>query len=212
MILYGSSLSPFVRKVLVYAAEKGIELETNPGLGPTPDPGFLAASPFRKIPAFADGDFHLADSTAIVAYLEKRFPEPVMIPSEAKSHGQTIWFEEFGDTILCAAGTPIFFNRLLASRFGREPDLAAADRAEANALPPTLDYLETVIPASGWLVDDRLTLADLAVASPFVNLMHLGISPNPSTHPKLAAYVDKMLARPSFTSLIGAEKAFFQAA
>ena len=30
MILYGSSLSPFVRKVLAFAAEKGIELEARP--------------------------------------------------------------------------------------------------------------------------------------------------------------------------------------
>lgn len=212
MILYGPSVSPFVRKVLVYAAEKGIKLDTHPGLGPTPDPGFLAASPFRKIPAFADGDFKLADSTAIIAYLEKVFPEPVMIPSEAKSHARTVWFEEFGDTILCAAGIPIFFNRMMATRLGREPDLAAADKAEREALPPVLDYLEKTIPESGWLVDDRLTLADIAVASPFVNLLHLGIHPNPSTHPKLAAYIEKMLARPSFTSLIGGEQAFFKAA
>ena len=30
MILYGSSLSPYVRKVLAYAGEKGIELDLKP--------------------------------------------------------------------------------------------------------------------------------------------------------------------------------------
>jgi glutathione S-transferase len=212
MIVYGPSVSPFVRKVLVFAAEKGIEVQNPPGLGPTPDPGFLEASPFRKIPAFRDGDFTLADSSAIVAYLEKVKPQPELIPSEAKSHARTIWYDEFGDTILCAAGVPIFFNRLMATRLGRTPDLAAADRAEAEALPPVLDYLERVIPASGWLVDDRLTLADISVASPFVNLLHLGISPKAASHPKLAAYVDKMLALPSFARLISGEQAFFKAA
>ena len=40
MILYGSSLSPFVRKVLAFAGEKGIELELQRiGAGPgDPDP------------------------------------------------------------------------------------------------------------------------------------------------------------------------------
>ena len=30
MIVYGSSLSPFVRKVIAFASEKGIELELKP--------------------------------------------------------------------------------------------------------------------------------------------------------------------------------------
>ena len=51
MILYGSSLSPYARKVLAFAAEKGIELEVQPigaGLG-QPGEDFLEASPFRKM-------------------------------------------------------------------------------------------------------------------------------------------------------------------
>ena len=62
MIVYGSSLSPFVRKVLVICAEKGIEVE-NPGFGPgvPPTPEFQEASPFGKIPALRDGDYTLAD-------------------------------------------------------------------------------------------------------------------------------------------------------
>ena len=70
----------------------------------------------------------------------------------------------------------MFFNRIVAPRFlGREGDLDAADKAECEELPPLLDYLEQVLPESGWLVEDRLTLADIAVASPLVNLGHLGV-------------------------------------
>ena len=71
----------------------------------------------------------------------------------------------------------MFFNRVVAPRFlGREGDLAAADKAERETLPPLLDYLEGVIPDSGFLVGDALTLADLAVASPFANLAHCGVT------------------------------------
>ena len=45
---------------------------------------------------------------------------------------------------------------------------------------------------SGFLVDDRLTLADIAVASPFVNFEHLGIKVDSKTHPKTAAFVEKL--------------------
>ena len=55
MILYGSSLSPYVRKVLAYAGEKGIELDLQPTGFPNPSPGFLDTSPFRKMPALRDG-------------------------------------------------------------------------------------------------------------------------------------------------------------
>ena len=59
--------------------------------------------------------------------------------------------------------TPRVFNLVVAPRFlGREGDLQVADKAQAEELPPLLDYLERVMPDSGYLVDDRLTLADIA--------------------------------------------------
>ena len=176
MILYGSTMSPYVRKVAAYAAEKGIELELKPvGIG-DPDPQFRAASPLGKMPALVDGDFGLADSSAIIHYLEARFPEPALIPADPQERGRTIWFEEWADTILCACGSKMFFNRIVAPRFlGRDGDLAIAEEAERHELPPLLDYLERVIPVNGFLVGGRLTLADIAVASPFANLRLLEV-------------------------------------
>ena len=69
MIVYGSSLSPYVRKVLAFAGEKGIEVELRPGGIPSPSAEFSEASPFRKMPALRDGDYTLADSSAIIHYL-----------------------------------------------------------------------------------------------------------------------------------------------
>jgi glutathione S-transferase len=211
MIVYGSSMSPFVRKVLAFAAEKGIEVESKPlGLGAR-DPDFIEASPFGKIPALRDDGFTLADSSAIVHYLEAKQPEPNLIPQGPQARGRTIWYDEFADTILFACGAKMFFNRIVAPRFlGREGDLAAADAAEKNELPPILDYLEGVIPASGFLVEDRLTLADLAVASPFANFRHLGIAVDPARWPKLAAFAERMLERPSFKSYVDREAAFLK--
>ena len=73
-------------------------------------------------------------------------------------------------------------------------------KSTANASPG-------VIPASGYLVDDRLTLADLAVASPFVNALHAGYQVDATAYPKTAAYVAALHARPSFAAHIIAEKA-----
>ncbi len=209
MIVYGSSFSPYVRKTLAYIAEKGLETEVKPiGLGNT-DPAFRQASPFGKMPGFRDGDFAISDSTAIITYLEAKHPTPALLPADPESRARTIWYEEFADTILIGCMGTLFFNRFVSPRFlGREGDLAAADLAEKETLPPILDYVESVIPASGHLVDDRLTVADLAVASPFANLALIGIETDPARHPKIAAFVDAILARPSFAPWVAQEKAF----
>ena len=81
----------------------------------------------------------------------------------------------------------------------------AGTRVPVQAL---IDYIEGVMPASGHLVDDRLTLADIAVASPFVNFAHCGVNVDKAKHPKTAAFIEAMLARPSFAPWVEQEKAF----
>jgi glutathione S-transferase len=206
MILYGAPVSPFVRKVMAFAAEKSLELELVPvGLG-DPNPDFLSCSPFKKMPGFRDGDFSISDSTAIVTYLDAKYPEHALIPAEPQDRARAVWFDEFSDTILVAKAGPVFFNRVVSPKFlGTPGDEAAAAQGEAE-LPPIFDYLEGVIGASGYLVGDQLTLADISVASPFVNLAHTGITPDPATYPKLAAFLTAMHARPSFATWIGRER------
>ena len=213
MIVYGSSLSPFVRKVLAFAAEKEIEVELKPtGLG-NKDPEFLEASPFGKMPGFRDGDFAISDSSAIVAYLEALKPEPNLIPTEPRARARTIWFDEYADTILFACGGKMFFNRVVAPKFlGLPGDEEIAAKAECEELPPLLDYLERVIPDSFYLVEDRLTLADISVASPFANFRHLNLAIDPERYPRLTDYVARMLERPSFRSWVDRETAFLQRA
>ena len=213
MIVYGSSLSPFVRKVVAFAAEKGIELEVKPVAPGSLDSDFRAASPFGKMPGFRDGDFAISDSSAIVAYLDAIRPEPNLIPTGPRARARTIWFDEYSDTILFACGGKMFFNRIVGPRFlGVPGDEEIASRAECEELPPLLDYLEGVIPESGWLVEDRLTLADISVASPFANLRHLDIAIDPARHPKVADYVARMLDRPSFKHWVDREAAFLSRA
>ena len=209
MIVYGSGLSPFVRKVLVIAAEKGIDVENRvAGPGGPPPEGFLEASPFKKIPAIRDGDFTLSDSTAIALYLEARQPEPNLIPNEPQARGRTVWFDEFADTISVPSKVKVFFNRIVAPLIGREGDEAVAKGAEETELPDLYAYLESVIPPSGFLVEDRLTLADIAVASPFVNIQHARSAVNAERFPKLVAYLQAIHARPSFAGQIERERRF----
>lgn len=207
MIIYGMRASPFVRKALWFLAEKGIAHEVAvAGLGAGGE-DFERASPFRKFPAMVDGDFSLCDSSAIITYAEALYPEPALIPAAPRSRARTIWFEEYGDTIMQPAIVPIFFNRAVAKLLGRPGDLAKADEAERDAVPPVLDYLEGMIPQSGFLVDDRLTLADIAVASPLINLGYVSALLKDGRWPKIADWLVALKARPALAAVLEAEMA-----
>ena len=213
MIFYGSSLSPYVRKVLAFAGEKGIELELQPtGAAPgQPSEEFLEASPFRKMPAFRDGDYTLADSSAIIHYLEAKYPEPALIPSDPKLRGKTIWFEEFADTILRRCGAKIFFNRIVAPRFlGRPGDeeAAAPGRAQRLAADPRLSRADGA--GRGRLSGRRP--ADAGRHRGRRARSRISGTPNtsvdPERYPRTVAYVDRILARPSFAPWIERETAY----
>jgi glutathione S-transferase len=208
MIVYGSTLSPYVRKCMVFGAEKGLELQLKFAGPGSNHPEFRAISPFGKIPGFRDGDFTLADSTAIVTYLEAKYPEPNLIPLAPEARARTIWFDELADTIMMAAGGVIFANRFVRPRVMQLPcDHAAAAQAEDEQLPPIFAYLEATIPDSGFLVEDRLTLADIAIASPLATLGCIGVGVDAARYPRTAAYVEGIHARPSFAAILARDKA-----
>ena len=207
MIVYGSIVSPFVRKLLAFLGEKNLAFELKGvGIG-DPDPGFRRASPLGKMPAMDDDGFALADSSAIIHYLEAKHPDPAMIPVDPQERGRVIWWDEFGDTVLAGCGGKMFFNRIVAPKFlSRDGDLAAADQAEAEELPKLLAYLEGAIPDSGFLVGDRLTLADLAAVSPLVNIDHCSDAIDTAAYPRIAAWRAAILARPSLAPWVEKEQ------
>ncbi|MEP6869666.1 MAG: glutathione S-transferase family protein, partial [Novosphingobium sp.] len=100
MKIFGSLFSPFVRKVYLVAAEKGVAIEAGVGGPGNYTPEFLAVSPFKKMPAMVDGDFSLADSTAICAYLDAKYPDPAVYPADPQQRGKVVWYEEVADTII----------------------------------------------------------------------------------------------------------------
>lgn len=211
MKLYGATVSPFVRKVLAYAAERSLALENIPCPPHNDDPGFCAASPLGKIPCLQDGDYSLADSSAIIHYLEAKFPEGGLIPADAAARGKVIWFEEYADSEIYRVGSPVFVNRVLLPKMMKVPGNEAAAAEAEKGVPAIFDYLESVLPAGGFLVGDAVTLADIAVASPLINLGYGGVQPQASSHPKLADWLERVTSRAAFVPILTAERAMIGA-
>ncbi|SFV15184.1 glutathione S-transferase [Methylobacterium sp. 174MFSha1.1] len=206
MKLYGTSLSPFVRKVLVVLAEKGIEARHVPLRFHDPDPRFRKASPFGKIPALEDDEFRLADSTAIIHYLERKHPEPALLPAGAQDLGRAIWFDELGDTELFPLLIKPFVQRVLRPNMMKQPcDEAVVAKCMTEELPRPFDYLEGVIDGP-FLVGGVFSLADISVATGFHNLHLAGEAVDAGRWPRLASYVAGILERPSFQTAIAARQ------
>jgi glutathione S-transferase len=205
MQVYGLPLSPFVRKVHLVAAEKGIEFETVPTDFRNPAPEFLEASPFRKIPALRDGDFTLADSTAIATYFDALHPEPPILPSGPKARAKAVFFEEVADTVFIAAGSKVVFNRFVGPKLlGMPGDEAAAAEGEKQ-LGPLLDWLEGQAPASGWLAGESFSIGDIAMASVLQTLSYVGMGPEALGRPAILAWFERVRARPAWQQVAKVE-------
>jgi glutathione S-transferase len=207
--VYGANISPFVRKVRVFLAEKGISYKLEPVNPFAAGPEYRRISPLGRIPAFQDGNVTLADSSVICAYVEKTNPQPVLIPAAPADYAQTLWFEEYGDGGLAPiVGPEIFRQRVVMPLFFKQPgDEAVAQKAIAEKLPPLFDYLESALGDRTTLVGSNFTLGDIGVATQFVNLRHAGVTVDAQRWPKLTRYIAAIHGRPSFQAVIEEEEA-----
>src|SRR5512138_4014731 len=91
--IYWGAGSPFAWRVMLAAELKRIPyesklLEFSKAQNKTPE--FLAMNPRGKVPVIRDGDFVLAESMAILAYLDRKHPEPPLLGRTAEEAGR-IW-------------------------------------------------------------------------------------------------------------------------
>jgi len=201
--LHGVNLSPFVRKVRIALAEKGIEYEQIPVLPFGQTAEFIAISPLGKIPVYQDGDLTLPDSSIIIDYLERAQPEPALYPSDPGERGRALWYEEYADTRVVDVLTTVFFERFVGPRFmQKETDQAKVDECLNEKIPPVFDYLEGELGDREVLVGSHFSIADIAVTSPFVNFAIAGERVDAGRWPSLAAYVERMHGRPHYKAIV----------
>ena len=210
--IHGSILSPFVRKVYLVAAEKNIEIEKK-DLNPfAPPANFDEISPLRRIPVLQEDDFLLADSSAIVAFLDAKQAVPSLLSTEAKERGHALWIEEYADTALATdIGLGVFRPALINPMMGKPVDHDAIKEAVAVTLPPRFAYLNSQLDGKQWFAGSAMGIADIAVYSQLVSLLHTGCLPDADLYPALMGHFTKMQARPTSQELLQTEVAVISA-
>ena len=190
--VYGVHGSPFVRKVFIALDFKNVPYEIVPQMPFSGDKEYLRINPLGKVPTLVDGDLTIGDSKVICRYLESAYPEPALYPQDIAQKAIADWYEELcgGPVAEMAAG--IFFQRFMRPfAFKQEPDEELVAQIIDKRLPPMLDYLESQVPADGFVFGD-FTLADLSIASPFFNASYAGYDVDASRWPALAGLIARV--------------------
>ena len=93
MKLFVANMAPYPRRVTLYLAEKGIDIERcEVDLHAQENKGasFLEKNPTGKVPVLElDSGAFLPESAAIIEYLEEIYPSPPMVGATAEERAQT---------------------------------------------------------------------------------------------------------------------------
>jgi glutathione S-transferase len=204
LTVYGAPLSPFVRKLRLCLAEKGLDYQLEV-VTPFDQPEwYRELNPLGRIPAFRDGDLTLADSSVICQYLEDKYPaSPLLYGRDAKQRAHIRWLEKYADYELAPLTTfTVFRNRILKPLMGKSCDEAAIREALHDKLPAHFDYLEQTLGNASYFVGDTPSMADLAFACQLINMQHGGESLDATRWPALTALLARITARESVQEVL----------
>lgn len=212
LTIYGVPLSVHTRKAIVTAIHKNLEYKFEvviPVMPGQPPLNWTTLSPTGLIPVVQDGDYTLADSTAIALYLEKKQPSPSILPADVEQYGRALWFDAYaGGTLFRDVVRPLFHQSVVAPSINKVPtDRAVVDEVLTEVAPRIFGYLESQIDGK-FLVGRSLTLADIAVASNLLVHHYCGFTIDGRRYPKLLLYFREIIAVEVFAKALAQEKPF----
>lgn len=189
--LYGHPFSNNAMRAQLSLDEKGLDYEyvtVDLFQRENRQPEFLAINPRGQVPALVDGDATLWDSTAIVLYLEHRYPETPLVPSEPQAMATCYRLVgEFGQKL---DPTNIFGS--VKFRGMRRAELG--DRVDK--LLDECRVWEGYAARDAYLAGDSYSIADIVVL-PFLGMVIDGLGLPANDFPALHAWYERCKARPS---------------
>jgi glutathione S-transferase len=154
-------------------------------------PAFLARNPFGQVPVIEDGEVTLADSNAILLYLEGRYAPGRWLPRDPLGAAQV-------QRWLSVAAGQLAFGPAAARviELFRKPEDRAPYVARGHQL---LGVMEQELSARDWLAGSRPTLADIA------NYSYVASAPEGRVsleeYPAVRAWLARIEALPGFVPM-----------
>lgn len=183
---YYNPISPNARRVWLTLLEKEIAFE--PILmnldGDQLQENFLAINPFHHIPVVVDDGLRLVESLAIMDYLEAKYPQPAMLPSEPQALAKVRIVQNLTANEL--------FPKIVTLIYEKEdsPQLLKAKQH----INKVLQLFTEVLSNSQYFGSDELTLADIVAGTAVLYLPNLGV--DLSDYPKIYEWSERLMQRP----------------
>jgi glutathione S-transferase len=172
MKLYTNPLSTFARRVDIALREKNIECErviVDMAKREQRSDAYMKLHPYGRVPTLVDGDFVLPESTPILEYLEHQYPEPALVPPDAKGRALVALHIKLCDLELAGPNyTTVFSKRFVPREKWRVDEMERAKKPTERHLK----VLGQALDGKDFLVADRFTLAEVCYI-PFLYFIDL---------------------------------------
>ena len=191
--VYQHPLSTFTRRVRIALLEKGVDAELAlvdmPGRAHKED-SYLSLNPYGRVPTLVDDDLVLYESTAILEYLELKYPSVPLVPSDIKQRALVAMHMKLCDLQMTRPALVVIYpKRFMPEGAWRREDMAKATREVERHLA----ILDRQLEGKSFIVAERYTLADLCYV-PFLEFLPLLDLVAPRN---VAAWSERLLSRPS---------------
>jgi glutathione S-transferase len=164
MKLYTSKVAPNPRRVHIFLAEKGVEIESveiDLGESQNLDPDFVARNPMGRVPVLElDDGAYLAESMAICRYFEETHREPPLMGIDARDKAMVeMWnrrmeFEVMAQISGCFRHTHRYWE-------GRIPQISEYGELCRKTVLERMAWLDGELANREFIAGDRFTVADI---------------------------------------------------
>lgn len=194
--IIGGPQSNFVWTTRVVCAEKAVAYQHVVAMPHTPEVD--AIHPFGKIPAMRHGDVTLCESRAIIAYIDRSFDGPSLMPRDPVAAAQV----EQWVSIVCTTLDPLWLRQYYAAYVLAVRGNGVVNRSMIDAAIPKMEpqfaVIDRAVAKTGYLAGDSFTLAD-AYLTPI--LFYMSAVPESAAlmakTSHLKPYLERQMARPS---------------
>lgn len=207
MRLYDMKLAPNPRRVRIFLAEKGVEIERveiDVQAGANLAPAYLAINPRGVVPTLVLDDGRILDeSVAICRYIEGLHPEPNLFgrdpleQAEVERWGRRMEFDGlFNIAAAFRNSQPAYAGRSMPGAGPETPQIPELAERGLTLARHWMAGLDRHLAGRDWLASDRFTIADITAFVCLDFAKWVGLRAGPEL-PNVAAYHARVKARPS---------------
>jgi len=197
--LYDSAMAPNPRRVRVFLAEKGVEVENvqiDIGKAENRQPPFLEKNPMGGVPVLElDDGTHIAESVAICRYIEGQHPEPPLMGVDARDAALVEMWNRRMEHELAIPIMQSFRNThdFFKGRIPQVPEYGEVCKASALK---RLEWLDGELANRPFIAGDRFTIADITalIGIDFGRVVGISI---PAEQKNLTRWYEDVSSRPS---------------